>query len=224
MTLIKFNRERKEITTVTAFQGEKETLLDENDIDEQYNNQLDLVLRRLKFFIHDGSDWTVRQKDNLELHFVSYKPITGSSYITTPKFIANKNAIINIKNNDSKCFVWSILAALHPACKNTNRVSKYKPCERELIITNLKSPLAVKDLKKIEKLNRFISVSVLAFDGKACIYPVHVTNEKYRSYHANLLLINDNDKFHYCLIKNMSRLLCTNRKNGRRYFCHYCLY
>ena len=38
VTLFKFNREGEEIATIAAFRGETGTLLDENDIDEQYNN------------------------------------------------------------------------------------------------------------------------------------------------------------------------------------------
>ena len=97
-------------------------------------------MRRLKDFIRDGSGWTVRQVDNLELHFVSYKPIAGSSYIKTPKFIAGKNAVNNIQNEDNKCFMWSILAALHPVNQNANRVNKYKLYEKELNISDIKFP------------------------------------------------------------------------------------
>ena len=224
VTLFKLNREGEEITTIAYFRGETETLLDEYDIEEQYNKQIDLIMRRLKDFIRDGSGWTVRQVDNLELHFVSYKPIAGSSYIKTPKFIAGKNAVNNIQNEDNKCFMWSILAAVHPVNQNANRVNKYKLYEKELNISDIKFPLALKDIKKFEKLNQSISVNVLAFEGKTCIYPVYITSEKERQHHINLLLINDNDKFHYCLIKNMSRLLCSNHNNGQRFFCHYCLH
>ena len=141
VTMFKFNREGEKITISAPFRGETEMLLDECDIDEQYNNQIDLIMRHLKDFIRESSGWTVKQVSALELHFVSYKPILGSSYVITPKFIANKNAVINIQNKDNKCFVWSILAALHPACLNANRVNKYKPYEYELNVTDLKFPL-----------------------------------------------------------------------------------
>ena len=223
VTMFKINREGEEITIIASFRGETETLLDEYEIDEQYNNQIDLIMRRLKDFIREGSGWTVKQVSGLELHLVSYKPISASSYIITPKFIANKKAVTNIQNKDSKCFIWSILAALHPTCRDSQRVNKYKSYENELNVTNLKFPLAMQDVKKFKKLNQSISVNVLAFDGKSCIYPVYVTGEKNR-HHVNLLLISDNDKFHYILIKNMSRLLCTNHNIGQKFFCDYCLH
>ena len=37
----------------------------------------------------------------------------GGSYIITPKWITNKKATINVKNDDNECFKWSVLAALH---------------------------------------------------------------------------------------------------------------
>ena len=45
------------------------------------------------------------------------------------------SAILNIQNNDKYCFIWSILASLHP-CENDhpNRVSNYNQCFNELNI------------------------------------------------------------------------------------------
>ena len=120
VTMQKLNREGEEITTTASFRGETETLLDEFDLDEQYNNQIDLIMRRLKDFIREGSGWSVKQVSSLELHIASYKPISASSYIKTPRFIASKKAVINVQNQDNKCFIWSILAALHPPSRNAS--------------------------------------------------------------------------------------------------------
>ena len=56
-----------------------------------------------------------------------------------------------MKNTDSKCFVWSVLAALHPAERNPDRLSNYKPYENSLNLTGLTFLLAVKDVPKFEK-------------------------------------------------------------------------
>ena len=58
--------------------------------------------------------------------------LDGLSYVKTP---LRSNALLNIKNNDKFCFVWSILACLHP-CDNDhpNRVSNYKPYFNEINI------------------------------------------------------------------------------------------
>ena len=49
------------------------------------------------------------------------------------KFPLKSNAILNFENNDKYCFLWSILASLHPCDNNRpNRVSKYKQNFNEL--------------------------------------------------------------------------------------------
>ncbi|VVC30199.1 Ribonuclease H-like domain [Cinara cedri] len=67
----------------------------------------------------------------MNINMYKYNPFRGASYIQLPKFISDKKVIINIKNEDNKCFLWSILAALHPAIKDANRVSKYKEWKNE---------------------------------------------------------------------------------------------
>ena len=55
-----------------------------------------------------------------------FRPTAGSSFIKTPPEIANKKAILNIRNSDNNCFQYSILAALHPLNnKDSNCFSYY---------------------------------------------------------------------------------------------------
>ena len=51
------------------------------------------------------------------------------------KFLLRKSAILNIENDDKNCFLWSILAYIHP-CDNNHpiRVSNYKQSSKELNI------------------------------------------------------------------------------------------
>ena len=53
-----------------------------------------------------------------------YKPLRGISYIPLPKELANKKAIINLKNNDNLCFKWAVTRALNPLDKNAERIDK----------------------------------------------------------------------------------------------------
>ena len=49
-----------------------------------------------------------------------YNPLRGAQYIVLPKKISDKKAIINIQNEDNKCFLWAIHGALHPMIKDAN--------------------------------------------------------------------------------------------------------
>ena len=50
--------------------------------------------------------------------------LNGTFYVKIP---LRSSAILNVQNNDKYCFIWSILASLHP-CENDhpNRVSNCK--------------------------------------------------------------------------------------------------
>jgi hypothetical protein len=48
----------------------------------------------------------------IDIHVAKVKALTGSSYIELPDKIANKKAVINIKNEDNLCFVYSVLCGL----------------------------------------------------------------------------------------------------------------
>ena len=60
----------------------------------------------------------------LDLHTVKYEPLGGSSYITLPKSLAAKKAIINLKNEDDKCFKWAITRALNPVEIHPERIGR----------------------------------------------------------------------------------------------------
>jgi hypothetical protein len=61
---------------------------------------------------------------------------------------------VNVKNYDEKCFLWAILAALHPVdSRLAQRVSKYKPYEHEFddALKGIEMPVALTDIAKFEK-------------------------------------------------------------------------
>ena len=62
-----------------------------------------------------------------KLHKVSLKK--GGSYIDSPKWLNNKKATINLKNNDDKCFQYAITVALNDekVKKDPQRITKIKP-------------------------------------------------------------------------------------------------
>ena len=172
--MVKFNREGEEIIMDVVFHSELETMLLLSDFDLQFDRMIDAILQKIKDFVKLGSGWSVLNVDRLELHVAPYLPISASSYIATPTYITQKKAVVNIQNEDNFCFLWSVLAALHPINGHPERVSYYLPFQKELNITNLKFPLTVTNVIKFEKLNATISVNVFAFEGRSsCIYPVY---------------------------------------------------
>ena len=70
------------------------------------------------------SGWIFDKINSMKIIFFKTGELNGSSYVKIP---LRPNGLIINENNDKYCFVWSILASLHP-CDNDhpNRVSNYK--------------------------------------------------------------------------------------------------
>ena len=117
--------------------------------------------------------------------------------------------------------MWSILAALHPASPNPERLRHYQQYKDELNFSGIDFPVAIDKITKFERQNN-ISVNVFGFED--VLFPLHITNERF-STHVNLLLYSHGSARHYCLIKDLNKLLYSqNRKKARMFYCPYCLH
>ena len=181
----------------------------------------------------EGSGWVFLEVENLTLQTVIWDPIKASSYIDLPKELKNKNAIINMKNEDNKCFLWCVLRALNPSKdKHPSRIDKdLKSKEHTLNMEGIDYPVSLKNIKHFEKQNPNISVSVLGYSKDERIYPLRISEftkakkEDERKHNITLLLIKDGDNSHYCYVKNLSALLSSqvNKHKSKLYFCLNCL-
>ena len=54
----------------------------------------------------EGSGWNIQGINHLKIYFHKTNPFNGMTY---KKFPIRTNAILNIQNNDTYCFLWSIL-------------------------------------------------------------------------------------------------------------------
>ena len=143
---------------------------------------------------------------------VKYKPLGGSSYIPLPKFLAAKKAIINLNTEDDESFKWAIIRALNPVENHPERIDR--ECRETSKVLNwkgLKFPVKLSDIKKFESHNSSISVNVFGYEK--LIYPLRISNHNYkRESTVNLLLISDDTTQHYCLFKDISKLIFANIK------------
>ena len=159
------------------------------------------------------------------LDIVRYDPLRASSYLPTPKELQHRGALTNVINRDEKCFLWLVLASVHEARDNPNRVTNYRRFENTINMDGTSYPVKLRDIDRFENLNENKSVNVFAYEEKK-IFPARIIKAKGRQHHVNLLVITDNESHHFILIKNLNRLLVRQYKkyNGRLYFCPYCLH
>ena len=199
------------------------------DPHEIYNEMIDEIEEEIqKVEQAEGSGWVFLEVENLTLHTDIWDPIKGSSYIDLPPELKNKKAIVNMKNKDNnKCLLWSVLRGLNPKDRDAERIDKdLKSKENTLNMEGIEYPVSLKDIKRFEKQNPEISVSVLGYSKDEKIYPLRISKkENKRKNNIVLLLIKDGDKSHYCLVKNLSALLSSqvNKHKSKLYFCLNCL-
>jgi hypothetical protein len=175
------------------------------------------ILNNFDTYQERGSGWVVKKVSHLDLHVSVYNPLRASSYTPLPPALKNKNAILNIKNKDNKCFMWCILAHLHHLDykNNPNYTNYYKEFENELNFTGIDFPVTINDIPVFEKLND-MCVNVYQYDNG--VLPLQLSDSM-SSTVVNLMLYND----HYSLIRNFNALLYDQRKHmGAMYWCPRC--
>ena len=173
------------------------------------------------------SGWRFHCVIKLEMHTVVYKPLKGGSYIKLPKEIAAKKAVVNMKNTkDDQCFLWCVLRALNPVERDKERIdSKLKSKIDTVNMGDIKYPVALKDVSKFEKLNPDLAISVYTYDENYSVGPLRISENVDRPYGIKLLLISDENKTHYCLIEDFSRLVSSqaSKHKGKVYVCERCI-
>ena len=205
--------ERDNLIRDFPFHSEIEVNVEGTDENEIYITMTDTILERIANLINGssggGSGWVFYKIIKLELHTVSYRPLRGNTWIPLPKELADKKAIINMKNKDNKCFMWCVRRALNPTNNHPERVDKeLMEKENTLNMEGIEYPVSLKDIDLFEKQNPDISIMVLGFNEKDKVYPLRVSEHVYnREHNIILLLIERGGVKHYCLFKNSSRLL-----------------
>ena len=197
---------------------------DENDI---YDEMVEEIMEEIdKTREAEGSGWQFENVIKLVLHTTRWDPINAGSYIELPPALKNKNAIINMKNQDDKCFLWSVLRALNPKNNHPERVdSDLKSKVDTLNMQGIQYPVDFRGIDRFESQNPEISITVLGYNKNERVCPLKVSKYTGCEHDIVLLLIKDGEKSHYCLVKNTSALLASqiNNHKGTSHICLNCI-
>ena len=106
------------------------------------------------------------------------KPQKGVSYIDLPQPINAKRAVINVQNQDNRCFEYASLSALHrnEVKDSHQKPSKYKKYAGELDSTGIEFPVSPKDIGKFEKKNPGIGVNVYGYEKSVYLLRMNKTD------------------------------------------------
>ena len=150
----------------------------------------------------------------MKIRFHETGDLNGSRYV---KISLGSNALINNKNNDKYCFIWSVLTYLH-LCDNDhpNRGSNYLQFSNELNIDGFvfSNGFKCSVVRKFEKLNNLsTNIFELTFyqdknNWKHNLIPIEIgKNESDKVF--DLLIY----KNHYALIKKLNVVLGGHNKS-----------
>ena len=72
-------------------------------------------------WINDGSDWIVESIESQYISISTYRPLSRSSYMDLPvESKSPRKGLINIKNEDQKCF-YGVMLGINPSKEHPER-------------------------------------------------------------------------------------------------------
>ena len=224
----KYNREiYLELCQLIGYQVDKVTksfeILTKNDIESALNNIKKNIDANFEKLSKNSRDQFLCFK-KLEINIFKYQALKKhmGSYIELPKSL-QRQGLINIKNEDNYCFIWSYIRYINPVNKNPNRINKK---DNELFINIYQKlkyfefPLKINknNIKKIENILE-VNICILSADENNNVIPMF-SSENNQKNDINLFYYKD----HICLIKDLNKYLHRNNKNNnKKYFCVRCL-
>ena len=175
------------------------------------NSAYEELKHRLDIWTGQGSGWIIDKIEEINIGISNYDPLTGSSYIQLPPELNNSmKELINIKNKDNECFKWCNIRSINPTNNHPKRINKQdKNIESTLDYRGINFPMKARDYEIIEE--RFnINVNVFGYENR--IFPLCVS-KKFNEQVLNVLLISNEEKSHYIVIKDFNRLMYSKTKH-----------
>ena len=196
------------------------------------NNIASDIQKQIELKQFHKSGLRIHSIDKLTIMYSIFNPTRAGSYIKLPKWIADKKACINIKNEDNKCLKYAIQCGVldikdldHP-----DRMYHYAKLKDNIINwQHMKYPGGSREIDSLEENNPgILSINVfeeMEFNGEKGIVIYRRTRVRNAKHHVNLLKIVDDDgKYHYVYIKDYNRLIGsqTNKGTNKLFHCPYC--
>ena len=212
MVQVKLEKDREHATAM--LRSKSLVILESTNINSALGEALEGILESLANYTKQGSGWSVEEVEGIDISIARYVLVKGGSYKPLPPWIERKKAIVNVKNNDDKCFMWAIRSALYPAEQDPNRCSKY-PTD-DLDWDGVEFPTSIRDISDFENNNN-LSINVYG-EREQTIVPLRISKSSGNKIHLFYY------GGHYSWVKHPSRLFSTVTKHRtKKYFCDSCL-
>ena len=181
-----------------------------------YNTLVHSILDMLEALNFPRSGFSLKKVLYMDVDFHKVHLVTGGTYVELEKWIKDKKAIINPKNNDNECFKWAVIAAIfnidHP-----ERMSSYKQYENKFNWSGLTFPMDINKIDLFENRNIY-GVNVIYVDDKR---EFAILRKSKKPNQINLFYASK----HYSAIRSLSRLLSSSnsKDSHKQFYCTNCL-
>ena len=140
------------------------TLIHAKEVESKLDDVVQAILMRNANFIRHHSGMVLEDILALLLKGVEYLPLKCRAYRKLPEFLANKEAIINLKNQDKRCFGFTLLSALNRLSykQHSNRPGHYFQLLEQYGLDAIHYPVAFQDIPRRED-NIGVTINVFCF-------------------------------------------------------------
>ena len=137
-------------------------------------NAFQEILHKIHNWINAGSGWIIELIESQYINVSTYRPLTGGSYIKLPVELKSpKKGLINIKNNDQKCFLWCQVKHVNLVKIHPKRITRDdKKLVSNLNYDGIEFPLREKGFSKIETVKN-ICINVFCYKNRLT-FPIYV--------------------------------------------------
>ena len=127
----------------------------------------------------------------LILKLAAFQSLKANSWKPLPKYLANKKAVVNIKNTDDRCFGYSLLYFIDPPQITQRHFDRPNNYTNEMFVRNnlddLPYPISPRDLHQYkDRLETNINLFSFFNDEGKARYPLYSSRTNYQRT-ANLL-------------------------------------
>ena len=147
--LKKYKPNKKIEFTPVYFNSSRKTIINNRF---KLENAFQEILYRIDAWINRGSGWIIESIESQYINISTYRSLAGNSYIDLPiELKHSKKGLINIKNNDQKCFLWCHVRHINPLKEHPEIIKKIdRGIASNLNYDGIEFPVTEKDFKKIE--------------------------------------------------------------------------
>ena len=105
------------------------------------------ILHRIDNWINETFGWIIESIESQYINVSTCGPLIGSSYIKLPVELRRlKKLLINIKNNDQKCFLWCHIRHINTIKIHPERITQIdKKLVNDLNYDRIKFPVPKED-------------------------------------------------------------------------------